>query len=306
MANIRPGSAIVSCPGCGELAWIRDRYPISGLEPGSMDIVVAAPGRAGGAIALAAAGAGHNIVALVSRSPVGSCLGHFPLLGYDDPLPLADLLVVAARDNAIGAVAAMLVDEAGPPAAAIHLSGYTPVGALQVLAEGGWEVGSFHPLQTLPTAELGAAALAGSAVAVTAAEPLRSRLWQLATDLGLVPFDLDDSSKPAYHAAATAASNYVVATLGIADELFAACGVPLQVARSLTEAVVANAYSLGPRAALTGPIARQDWDTVIGQVAAADAVSPVLGAAFRSLAEATGYVANVSLPESRDPGPGSK
>ncbi|HUO45235.1 MAG TPA: DUF2520 domain-containing protein [Acidimicrobiia bacterium] len=272
-----------------------------------MKIVVAAPGRAGGALALAADAAGHQIVGLVSRSPLPTSLAAgFRALAFEVPLPAADLLVVAARDQAISEVAERLAPTVLDIPAAIHLSGFTPLAALASLQERGLSVGSFHPLQTLPTAELGAVALAGASVAVTASDPLRGRLWELAQTLDLRPFDLADADKPVYHAAAAAASNYVVAALGVAEDLFRSGGVSPDAARPLTERVVANAYELGARPALTGPIARGDWDTVLGQISAADAVSPDLGSAFRSLAEATGYVANVSLPESRVPGPESK
>ena len=72
--------------------------------------------------------------------------------------------------------------------------------------EHGVDTGAFHPLQTMPTPDLGARRLAGAWVAVTAVDPLRSLLVDLAVTMGCRPFDLDDRNRAAYHAAAAAAA----------------------------------------------------------------------------------------------------
>ncbi len=68
-----------------------------------------------------------------------------------------------------------------------------------------------------------------------------------------------------YHAAAAAASNYVIAALDLAGALVASASVPFEALVPLVRTAVDNAFSLGPATALTGPIARGDWDTVRGQ-----------------------------------------
>jgi len=258
-----------------------------------VDIIIAGPGRAGGALALAAAAAGHNIVGVVTRS--GAMAGKFSQFEYDAPLPPADLLVVAVRDSSISEVANRLVPFA-KVASSVHLSGFGSVGLLAPLENAGVAIGSFHPLQTLPSPTEGAEALAGSWVGVTARNGLREKLWDFAATLAMKPFDLADDQKHAYHAAASAASNFVVAALGLSERLFAAAGVPVGAARPLTERVVENAYSLGAMAALTGPIARGDWPTVIGQIAAAHALG--IGEAYIDMAKATAHLAGIELPVS--------
>jgi predicted short-subunit dehydrogenase-like oxidoreductase (DUF2520 family) len=102
---------------------------------------------------------------------------------------------------------------------------------------------------------------------------------RLAADMGSVPFSLPDDTRPLYHAAAVFASNYVVATSGIAERMFAVAGVPdpLAAMRPLQEATLSNVHRLGPEAALTGPAVRGDASTIernLGAVAtsAPDAV----------------------------------
>jgi predicted short-subunit dehydrogenase-like oxidoreductase (DUF2520 family) len=66
----------------------------------------------------------------------------------------------------------------------------------------------------------------------------------------------------------------------MAADLFAAAGVPFAAARPLVEAVVGNAFDLGPRAALTGPVARGDRGTVAAQLQAVRAAAPEWAPAF--------------------------
>lgn len=257
-----------------------------------MDLVIVGAGRAGGSLALASVAAGHRLVGVLSRSP--SRFG--PALAWDETLPAADLVVVAVSDAAIGEVADRLVPVWRGTQPVVHVSGFTSVAELRPIEQTGAAVGSFHPLQTLPDPERGAAALAGSWVAVTSTDSaLSGLLSDFAGSLGMTPFDLADAAKPRYHAAAAAASNYVVEALAVSADLLESVGVDPAVAEPLTRRVVENVFAVGAQAALTGPIARGDRATVAGQLAAADAVSPSLGLQFRRLAEATAERAGFEL-----------
>ena len=76
------------------------------------------------------------------------------------------------------------------------------------------------------------------------------------------PFRVHDAGRVAYHAAATVASNHLVALLGQAARLADAAGVPPAAFFPLVRATLENVETLGPEAALTGPVARGDVDTV--------------------------------------------
>lgn len=246
-------------------------------------IVIVGPGRAGMAVGLAARNAGHHVVALVSRRPIAGDLAPNIMLG--SPIPEAEFVFVAVRDDAIGEVVAR-INPTGTPIVA-HLSGRTSV---DVLAPLGSRVGSFHPLMTLPSGEVGAAALAGAGAAITSHSPdVVDRLSAFATSLGMRPFLLPDEAKDSYHAAATAASNYVVVSLAVAERLFEAAGVAPDAAGPLIGASIANVEQMGARAALTGPIARGDIETVLAQRAAARSAG--VEEAFVALGTATAFVA---------------
>ena len=237
-----------------------------------MDITLVGPGRAGMAVALAAREAGHIVSGVLGSSTAATesaaaAVGATPLIP-GEPLGSGDLLVIAVRDSQIREVAGMIASGIRGFGAAVHLSGLAPVDTLASIEAAGLAIGSFHPLQTLPTPQVGAARLSGAWIGVTADEPLRSGLHSFAVSLGARPFDLPDDAKALYHAAAAAAANFPLAALTMAHDLFRTAGVPFEAARPLVEAVVANAFELGPRAALTGPVARGDSATVAAQLRA--------------------------------------
>lgn len=246
-------------------------------------LVVVGPGRAGGALALAAHDVGHEIVGVLSRSPQD----RWPDLAWDQDLPEADLALIAVRDEAIVEVAERVAPHVSDVGVVAHLSGFTPVLALHQIQERGTAVGGFHPLQSLPDPETGARALSGAYVGIDGDPLAVDVLTHLGTSLGMEPFRLDDAARPAYHAAAAAAANFVVTSLAVSSDLFESAGLDPKVSRPLVEQAVANVFDKGPAASLTGPIARGDIETVIGHLEAAHSVSSHVGRQFRLLAEAT-------------------
>ncbi len=264
-----------------------------------MKIVLVGPGRAGSAVALAAVAAGHEIVAVAARNAraartAADHLAAGAALDIGEGLPQTDLVVVAVKDDAIDIVAAAVAGSVTNAAAAVHLSGAASVSTLAPLAAVGLETGAFHPLQTLPTPEAGAERLTGAWIAVTAEEPLRGLLHDFAGSLGARPFDLADDLRVVYHAAAAAASNFPLVALTMASDLFRVAGVPFGAARPLVEAVVANAFELGPREALTGPVARADVGTVVRQLEAVVSAAPEWAETFRTLVRETAAVAGTA------------
>ncbi len=262
-----------------------------------MRIIVVGPGRAGGSLAVAAHEAGHEIVGIVTRraddQEVARHLGVVARL-IGNPMPEADLLVVAVRDDAIRHVARSLAGHAIPVARVVHLSGLVSRSALDPLRDAGLAAGSFHPLQTFPDWSTGSGSFRGAHVAITAGAALGDFLEELAGSLGCQAFRIADAAKPLYHAAAASSANYVVAALAVAERLYAEAGVDYRVARPLVEQIVANAFDMGPRPALTGPIARGDTETVRSQLQAVELHAPAVSEMFRAFARVTASVAGTS------------
>ncbi len=106
-------------------------------------------------------------------------------------------------------------------------------------------------------------------------------------------FSVADADRATYHAAAAVASNHLVALLGQAARLAEGIGVPPEAYLDLARATLDNVASLGPSAALTGPAARCDWETVARHLAAiAEDERP----AYRALAAAAARLAGTTPP----------
>jgi predicted short-subunit dehydrogenase-like oxidoreductase (DUF2520 family) len=115
-----------------------------------------------------------------------------------------------------------------------------------------------HPIVALPDAETGAPRLVGAWFAVAGHPIARSIVDALQGRAVEVP----DDNRALHHAAAVIASNHLVALLGQVQRIADAAGVPLDAYLDLVRATIENVAELGPADALTGPVARGDWDTV--------------------------------------------
>jgi predicted short-subunit dehydrogenase-like oxidoreductase (DUF2520 family) len=226
-------------------------------------IRIVGPGRAGWSFALALSSVGH-----VVDGPLGR---HDDLRAASSGV---DLLILAVPDDVLSDVA--LVVEPNDECAVVHLSGSL---GLDVLAPHPRRA-SLHPLAPLPNREVGKVRLLGGVTVAVAGDPAAAALG---ASLGARLVEVRDEDRAAYHAAACVASNHVVALLGQVERIAASIGLPVSAFVDLTRAAVDDVAALGPRAALTGPAARGDWDTVARHL---DALDP---------SERAGYGAAVAL-----------
>jgi predicted short-subunit dehydrogenase-like oxidoreductase (DUF2520 family) len=193
-----------------------------------------------------------------------------------------DLVLLCVPDRAIAEVAAAVA--LGPWVA--HVSGATGLDAL----DPHMRRFSLHPLQSFTKAR-GAEQLDGAWAAVTAESgDARAVGFELAELLGLRGFELGDDGRPAYHAGAAIASNYLVALRAAAGRLLDAAGAPPEALDPLMRRVIENGFEL------TGPIARGDWETVERHVEAIREHAPELEQLYLVLAEATAAIAGRELP----------
>ncbi len=229
------------------------------------EFALVGPGRAGTAVADGLVAAGHRCVAVAGRDPdarstrAASDRYHAPATTVPAAGRAALLVIVATPDAAISDVAAALAPGLQPGALVVHLSGARGVDALAGVTEAraDVDVGALHPLQTLvgPTDHV---TLTSAWAAVSGPPAVR----RLAHELGLRAFDLPETHRAEYHAAAVVASNHLVALLGQVERLARHADVPLAAFEPLVRATIDHVFDLGPAAALTGPVARGDVATV--------------------------------------------
>lgn len=260
-----------------------------------MNVSVVGAGRVGTAMAVLLARAGHRIVAVSGRGPTRDRASRFlpdvPLL---DPAPTAsagELVVIGVPDDAIPAVVARIAEAAGFRSGqwVAHLSGAS---GLDVLAPGraaGARPLALHPLQTFPDVATALERIPGCAMALTAEDAEGYAVGErIADDVLARPFRLEDAKRPLYHAAAVFASNYLIVTTGIAEELFRQAGVPdpMGALLPLQRASLDNAERMGPVQALTGPAVRGDATTIERNLAALREAAPQAVPAYIELCRA--------------------
>jgi predicted short-subunit dehydrogenase-like oxidoreductase (DUF2520 family) len=259
------------------------------------------PGRAGTTIALALRARGWratgvagraidapNVLAAAERLSAPAC-------EISDVARDADVVIVATPDAAIATTSAALAPGLRTGALVLHLSGACTLAELDKLRleRPDVEIGSLHPLQSFPSAEIGVTRLPGSWCAVDGSDDVE----RIAVSLGLRPFRIDDGRRAAYHATATVASNHLVALMGQVARLAEAAGVPPAALLPLVRSTLDNVDAHGPAGALTGPIRRGDVDTVARHLAA---LPPDEQRAYRALAEQALRLTDRDDPELRD------
>ena len=233
-------------------------------------LAVVGAGRAGGSIAAAARSAGLDVT-------VGS---------HEFDPGDASIVLLCVPDAAIRDACEAIVPGLAEGAVVGHVSGATDLGALGRAADAGHETFSLHPLQTIPTPRT---ELAGAPCAVAAATPDGAAVARaLAERLGMVPFSVPEEARAAYHAAAAMASNFLIALEESAAQLMSAAGIEhaREVLAPLVLRTAAN-WSDSGAAALTGPIARGDEETVMLHLEALAEHAPELRPVYEALAQRT-------------------
>ena len=224
-------------------------------------IAIIGDGRLGGALARALRLAGASVTGPHGRGFSGDG---------------APVVIACVPDSAIADAAGLI-----PPEVLVgHCSGACPLDEL-----GGRPAFGMHPLMTFPG---GAVHLDGVWCAVSGTGPAEEQeATRIAGLVGMRPFSLREENRAAYHAAASMASNFLVALEADAQALAATAGVPADALEPLVRATVDNWARRGPEEALTGPIARGDEATVERQREAIETAAPELLPAFDALADRT-------------------
>jgi predicted short-subunit dehydrogenase-like oxidoreductase (DUF2520 family) len=179
------------------------------------------------------------------------------VLGRDDDLSAAaagvDAVLIATPDRSVAEVAAAISPVA--TTVVLHMSGALGLDALSPHVRRG----SLHPLVPLPTPEIGRVRLRSGITFAVAGDPVATDLVRALGGRSIV---VDDAQRAAYHAAACIAANHLVGLLGQVERVAAAAGLGLDAFVALAGAALRDVADLGPAAALTGPAARGDEDTL--------------------------------------------
>jgi predicted short-subunit dehydrogenase-like oxidoreductase (DUF2520 family) len=176
----------------------------------------------------------------------------------------ADIVFITTSDSAIEEVCIKIASERGfsPGAIVFHTCGALSSEILGSARTVGAHVASLHPLQSLADVNEAVKTLPGSFFCIEGDESALSVAREIVTALKGKEITLKVDKKSLYHAGASVASNFLVATVGFGLELFNAAGInrqdSLNALMPLIKGTVKNIDALGVPSALTGPIARGD------------------------------------------------
>jgi len=238
--------------------------------PESVGIVGA--GRMGTGLALALARAGTP-VRLTSRREVRVPAPLRVAVAPDGPdagwLRDASVVVLAVTDDRIRDLAQRLWDGRAITATqtVLHCSGVLGQEALAPLVPTRAALGSLHPLQTISEPEVAPERFKGAWAAVEGSAAAMEKAEAIARSVGLKPFRITAKAKTLYHAGAVFASNYLVVVEAVAQRLLRHAGLSDDDAWAalspLVRGTITNLLAGDPRAALTGPVARGDTETIL-------------------------------------------
>ncbi len=210
------------------------------------------------------AGDGRVARALYTALTHAGCVVRTWSRRHGGPIPHADEILVAVKDNAISEVAELLVAAQPEPPVVLHCAGALPAteafGHVLDRCKG---AALLHPLRALSGAE---SSLEGTVFGIEGDAVGRVVAATWVALLRGTPLSLDAQQLGRYHAAAVLVANHALGLVDAARALLVQAGLPVDVAVHALGRLLAssaeNVVQRGLPEALTGPIARGDLRVV--------------------------------------------
>ena len=169
----------------------------------------------------------------------------------------------------------------------LHCSGAMSSDILSSARSCGAVAATLHPLQSFASVDQALSLVPGSYCTIEGDDSALPTVRQMVKDLGGILLEITAEKKTLYHAAAVAASNYLVSVIHLALALNEAAGLPRDISFNallpLIKGTLSNIGARGIPDALTGPIARGDVETVAAHVQAIEKGAPGLLPLYRCL-----------------------
>jgi predicted short-subunit dehydrogenase-like oxidoreductase (DUF2520 family) len=264
-------------------------------HPARLRVGVVGAGRAGTALAAALARVGHDVVAAsaVSDASVERIRQRLPGAAIRRPEEVADaadLVLLTVPDDVLPGLVAGLAATGAPLQGRLlaHASGRHGLAVLGPAVPAGALPLALHPVMTFTGRPDDTDRLAGVCFGVTAPDQLRPVAEALVVEMGGEPVFIAEENRGLYHAALASGANHLVTLVVQSADLLRAAGVaePGRMLGPLLSAALDNALRLGD-AALTGPVARGDAETVAAHISALREAAPEALPAYLALARLT-------------------
>lgn len=268
---------------------------MTGSAPPRLRIGIIGAGRVGAVLGAALRRAGHHVTGVtavsdLSRLRAEALLPGVPIRTAPEVTADAELVLVAIPDDALRGVVDGLAAAGHVHAGQFwcHPSGGHGIGILEAATDAGALPLALHPVMTFTGTSIDLDRLADCPFGVTAADAIRPVAEALVVEMGGEPIWVPESSRALYHAALSYGANYLITLVAQATELLVRAGIeePQRIIAPLLSASLDNSLRLGD-AALTGPVARGDAESVRRQLAAIAATSEQAALGYQALARVT-------------------
>ena len=271
-------------------------------------VAIIGAGRVGGAVGLLLAQAGYVVTAVATRNRetaehARDFIGAGAVMTDAVKAAVAaEIVFITTPDDAIKRVCDSIAAGKGftTGAVVVHMSGAQTLDLLDAAKACGAYGAVLHPLQSIPSMELGIRNIPGSYYRIEADPAAAQTACELVKALGGIELKMpklgsDKGSAALYHAGAVAVSNFFVALVDFGLRYYQTLGADkeeaLKAVLPLIKGTLANIESVGIPAALTGPIMRGDVETVKGHLQAMEERAPEQLPLYRALARHTVMVA---------------
>ncbi len=247
---------------------------------------------------------GYSIVGIASRT-LSSAQKAREFIGEGDATTdlgataqKAEVVFITTSDRAIEEVCNKIASEGGfnPGATVFHTCGALSSEILSSAKDSGAHVASLHPLQSLADIHEAIKNIPGSYFCLEGDDAALLIARKIVDSLKGKEITIEVDMKPLYHAGASVASNFLVATIRFALELLEVAGVmrkdSLNALMPLIKGTVRNIEDLHIPSALTGPISRGDVGVIEDHLRA---MSKVIPETIRLYTELGRYTVKIAL-----------
>ena len=214
----------------------------------------------------------------------------------------SNIIFITVPDDQIGPVWKQLLDQVPPMIrkgkCVFHCSGIHSSKLFEESEHQQIQVGSLHPICAISDREIGYQSLEKAIFSYEGNEKGKDVIRELLRRTGNTGVEVEASQKVRYHAAAVFSSNLVIGLLKEGMDILVDCGfTQLQAEAAVVSLAIGNMKNIetqGIENALTGPIERNDFQTVQLHLAA---LNEQEGLIYRSLSKKIIFIAEKNHPD---------